>query len=74
MITATTSIAVSSINAKDPTVQDKIWITKDGRMIPVRQMDLDHVHRAIAMIRRRGNWRRDYLARLMLELQIRDLK
>jgi hypothetical protein len=54
-------------------MQDKIWITKDGRMIPVRQMELSHVHAAIALILRRRNWRRDFLERLNLELQIRNM-
>ena len=54
-------------------MQDKIWVTKDGRQIPVRQMERSHILHAIARIERSKNWRKEYLERLKLELVIRDV-
>lgn len=54
-------------------MQDRIWICRDGRQVPVRQMSRQHVLNAIAMIQRsRRGWRREYLERLLLELKIKD--
>lgn len=56
-------------------MQDTIWVTKDGRRIPVRQMTDSHLTNAIRLIiRSGGSWRREYLDRLLLELQIRDIE
>lgn len=54
-------------------MQDRIWVTKDGRAIPVRHMTRSHVLNSISLIERRGGWRREFLERLRLELVIRDM-
>jgi hypothetical protein len=53
-------------------MKDTVWVTKDGRHILVRQMERSHVLNSIAKIQRSINWRREYLPRLLLEIQIRD--
>jgi hypothetical protein len=55
-------------------MQDKIWITRDGRAYLVSDMTTSHIRNCIAMIERRNGWRRRYLARLYLELVIRDMR
>jgi hypothetical protein len=47
------------------------WITRDGTRVPIRAMKRSHILSCIDLIQRR-NWRREYLARLQLELKIRD--
>ena len=49
-----------------------IWITKDGRAIPIRAMERRHILNCIAKIQNHRSWRREYLERLQLELRIRD--
>jgi hypothetical protein len=54
-------------------MQDTVWVTKDGRRIPVRRMERRHLLNCIDKIQRsKKGWRREYLDRLVLELQIRD--
>lgn len=53
-------------------MQDKVWITKDGRRYLVRQMETGHIVNCIRMIQRNPGWRDEYLDRLLLELAIRD--
>jgi hypothetical protein len=55
-------------------MQDKIWITRDGRAYLVSQMETRHIRNCIAMIERKDGWRRGYLERLRLELIIRDIQ
>jgi hypothetical protein len=55
-------------------MQDKIWMTRDGRAYLVSDMTTSHIKNCIAMILRRNGWRRRYLARLYLELVIRDIQ
>jgi hypothetical protein len=55
-------------------MQDKIWITRDGRAYLVSEMETRHILNCIAMIERKNGWRRSYLRRLYLELVIRDIK
>lgn len=55
-------------------MQDKVWITRDGRMLLVSQMETRHILNCIAMIERKRNWRRRYLERLYLELLIREIE
>ncbi len=53
---------------------DRLWRCKDGRTMRVSQMDNQHLRNAIAMIKRsKSNWRRGYLSRLELEVEIRKL-
>lgn len=54
-------------------MKDMIWRTKDGRIMTVAEMRTSHIKNAIAMINRHRNWRRNYLPRLQLELEIREL-
>lgn len=54
-------------------MQDTVWICKDGRQVPVRQMADSHLANAIALICRSG-WRIEYLDRLQLEQQIRTIE
>lgn len=51
----------------------RVWQCADGRLIPLNQMDRSHILNCIARIQRKGNWRRDWLEPLQLELNIRDL-
>jgi hypothetical protein len=52
-------------------MMDRIWVTRDKRSIPVSQMATSHIQNSIAMILRCKRWRRGYLPRLYLELEIR---
>jgi hypothetical protein len=55
-------------------MQDKVWITRDGRAYLVSEMETRHIVNCINMILRRKGWRRRYLERLYLELVIRDIQ
>lgn len=55
-------------------MRDRLWRCKDGRVLVVAQMDTQHVKHCIAKIQRMKNWRRQYLPRLELELEIRKIK
>ena len=55
-------------------MQEMIWVTKDERSIPICNMDTDHIMNCIRKIQRnRKGWRKEYLTRLNLELEIRTL-
>lgn len=55
-------------------MQDTVWITAKGERILVSNMDTSHINACIAKIRRsRKGWRKEYLPRLELELDIRSL-
>lgn len=54
-------------------MRDRVWITADKRAYLVAEMETGHIERAIATIMRKKNWRRGYLPRLQLELQIRAM-
>lgn len=55
-------------------MQDKIWVTRDGRQIPVSEMERSHILFCIDRIERSGGkWRGEYLERLKLEITIRDM-
>jgi len=55
-------------------MQDKVWITADGRRLLVSQMETRHLINCVAKIlRSRRGWRLEYLERLQLELFIRSL-
>jgi len=51
---------------------DPPWVTRDGREINISEMEDEHIQNAIYLITER-NWRKSYLARLRLELQMRDM-
>lgn len=53
-------------------MRDTLWICNDGRGVYVREMTRTHIENCIAKIKRDG-WRKNWLKRLELELQIRDL-
>lgn len=53
---------------------DRIWITARGERIPVSQMETSHIISCIRRIQRKNGWRRQYLERLQLELNIRRLR
>ena len=55
-------------------MQDTIWRCADGRLIPVRQMTDSHLHNCIRMILSKRSWRREYLDRLLLEVEIRRIE
>lgn len=55
-------------------MRDTLWVCKDGRRLPVTQMETSHVQNAINLIHRKRGWRRGYLKRLELELLIRGLR
>ena len=59
-------------------MQDKIWVSKDGRRWLVANMETRHIVNCIRMIQRsmaRGRpWRVDYYDRLQLELEIRNIQ
>jgi hypothetical protein len=51
-----------------------VWVTKDGKRLLVSRMETSHIHNCIAKIERsRKGWRREYLERLKLELEIRAM-
>lgn len=53
-------------------MQDMVWVTRDGRSLLISQMDTSHIVNCIAKINRsRTGWRAEYLPRLQLELDIR---
>jgi hypothetical protein len=50
---------------------DRIWKCRDGRELPVGRMSSRHIVHSIRLIRRTG-WRREFLDRLVLELEMRS--
>ena len=52
---------------------DPPWVTRDGRILKIGEMEDEHIQNCIYMITERKNWRRGYLARLRLELFMREL-
>ena len=53
-------------------MKDTIWRTRDGVRIPVSKMKRTHIEHCIARIKHQ-KWRENFLARLELELRIRDI-
>jgi hypothetical protein len=49
-------------------MQDMLWETRDGTLIPVFRMGTDHIRKCIARIKRDWPWRAHYLERLETEL------
>lgn len=49
----------------------KFWEMKDGRKIPIVLMQTSHIHHCIAKINNSKGWRRQYLPRLLDELEYR---
>jgi hypothetical protein len=55
-------------------MQDTVWVTKDGKHLLVSRMETSHIRNCIAKIERsRRGWRKQYLERLKLELEIRSM-
>lgn len=55
-------------------MNDPLWITADGRMMYAGEMETSHLVNCIMKIKRsRKGWRREYLPRLELELELRNL-
>lgn len=54
-------------------MKDTLWRCKDGRVLTVSQMETRHIIHCINKINR-DNWRKKYLARLEIELEIRKLR
>jgi hypothetical protein len=55
-------------------MRDTVWTCRDGTTVLVSQMSDRHLHNAIALILRSHGWRREYLERLLLEVDIRKLQ
>ena len=55
-------------------MQDTLWIDKKGNTHLVSKMATSHILNCINLIKRRRNWRKEYLERLELELLIRDIQ
>lgn len=56
-------------------MHDPAWLTRDGRMMKISEMETSHIVNCIAKIQRSGGrWRGEYLPRLELELEIRSLQ
>jgi hypothetical protein len=55
-------------------MQDMLWETRDGRVIPVFRMETDHIIKCIATIQCNWPWRAKYLKRLEMELTLRNMK
>lgn len=51
---------------------DRVWVCRDGTMLTVSQMQTSHIKNCIALIMRKRNWRREFLPRLLLELDMRS--
>jgi hypothetical protein len=54
-------------------MQDKVWITARGERLLISKMDTSHIINCIRLMQRKKNWRRGYLDRLLLELDIRNV-
>jgi hypothetical protein len=54
-------------------MRDRLWKCRDGRVLRVSQMSDSHLANAIRLILRSNGWRRDYLPRLLLEVEIRAM-
>ena len=56
-------------------MKDTMWTCADGRQVLVSQMEYSHLLNCISKIHRsRKGWRKEYLPRLLLELDIRDIQ
>jgi hypothetical protein len=59
-------------------MQELIWMCRDGRKYRVCDMATSHIMNCVRLIRRsfrqKKPWRVQYLARLEIELEIRNLK
>lgn len=73
-ILAAAPAVVAATKRNRPHMHDPVWVTKDGRRMLVGQMDDKHLRNSIAKIERSRNWRRHWLPRLYLELEIRKVK
>jgi hypothetical protein len=51
-----------------------LWETKNGRSIPVSNMETSHINSALAMILVTPDWRQGYAKLLIEELERRKLK
>lgn len=55
----------------------RLWTCKDGRVLPLCDMEADHIHNTLKKIEgirfRGGNWRLDYVPWLNMELAFRKL-
>lgn len=47
------------------------WVTREGNVLVIAEMQTRHIINCIRMIERRGRWRRHKLAALRLQLEIR---
>lgn len=52
---------------------DPIWVCRDGRRLRVGEMAIDHLKNCIRKIESSCSWRKHWLPRLYLELDIRNL-
>ena len=52
---------------------DPLWLTRDGRRMHLWEMSESHIVNCIRMIERNNDWRRKWLPRLNLELDIRRM-
>jgi hypothetical protein len=53
---------------------DGVWTTKDGQQYNVSAMETSHIRNCVAKIERsKTGWRREWLERLLLELEIRAM-
>ena len=51
---------------------DPIWVTREGEHMRIQSMTSGHILNCIAKIQRsKRGWRREYLPRLYLELELR---
>lgn len=48
----------------------RLWLTKDGRQLPLGLMSTAHIMHCLARIERTG-WRREWYEALVLEVEIR---
>lgn len=57
-----------------PPDNEEIWTTKDGREIPVGEMDVEHLRNTLRMLIRKGRERREkkLLAKLYEDLPVPD--
>jgi len=59
-------------------MQDRIWRTKAGQLIVVAAMTTSHISNCIRLIQRSiaagRPWRVEYLDRLILEIEIRNMR
>lgn len=52
--------------------RNPVWVTKDGKFMPISEMKSSHIAHSINLIDVKGTWRVKMLGALQFELAIRE--